>query len=209
MRGAPCRVMMGSSTSRIIPADAGSRAGRRAGLHIPGDHPRGCGEHVDQDVVVSRCDGSSPRMRGAPARKLWNSLYSRAIPADAGSTDYPARPAAADQDHPRGCGEHPSVSGLRCVARESSPRMRGAHIQGQFDSPSSGIIPADAGSTMGLCKVAFLMMDHPRGCGEHPVVPDPHSQMRGSSPRMRGAPRLCHIADTHRGIIPADAGSTH
>ena len=169
MRGAPCRVMMGSSTSRIIPADAGSRAGRRAGLHIPGDHPRGCGEHVDQDVVVSRCDGSSPRMRGAPARKLWNSLYSRAIPADAGSTDYPARPAAADQDHPRGCGEHPSVSGLRCVARGSSPRMRGALGVGGGHIAGVGIIPADAGSTVAASPPRQQPWDHPRGCGEHHV----------------------------------------
>ena len=49
----------------------------------------------------------------------------------------------------------------------SSPRMRGAHIQGQFDSPSSGIIPADAGSTGDRQSTVGVQGDHPRGCGEH------------------------------------------
>ena len=51
--------------------------------------------------------------------------------------------------------------------------------------------------------------DHPRGCGEHWLWAVRSILTRGSSPRMRGA--HCHILDMHiaRGIIPADAGSTH
>ena len=30
----------------IIPADAGSTIATTAGLHLPPDHPRGCGEHA-------------------------------------------------------------------------------------------------------------------------------------------------------------------
>ena len=53
-----------------------------------------------------------------------------------------------------------------------------------------------------------IELDHPRGCGEHYVIPDGSRLPEGSSPRMRGAPRvgsyLCRLIR----IIPADAGST-
>ena len=51
--------------------------------------------------------------------------------------------------------------------------------------------------------------DHPRGCGEHHpqdrVLPD----LRGSSPRMRGALKNAVKQKEILGIIPADAGSTN
>ena len=52
------------------------------------------------------------------------------------------------------------------------------------------------------------MEDHPRGCGEHPLNSMPTSYPRGSSPRMRGAPRFINKLMSNDRIIPADAGST-
>ena len=86
MRGAlsQCGCLM--ADNRIIPADAGSTFSISYLLKIPGDHPRGCGEHSGR----CRCHpvnwGSSPRMRGAPGVRRSRVWWWRIIPADAGST---------------------------------------------------------------------------------------------------------------------------
>ena len=48
------------------------------------------------------------------------------IPADAGSTEWYRQDGTGNVDHPRGCGEHPSIASLTACSRGSSPRMRGA-----------------------------------------------------------------------------------
>ena len=69
----------------------------------------------------------------------------------------------------------------------SSPRMRGAHYAGHAAGIAGGIIPADAGSTIGSLTVFGLSWDHPRGCGEHAIPASLLALTVGSSPRMRGA----------------------
>ena len=74
------------------------------------------------------------------------------------------------KDHPRGCGEHLTTDGTSGVAGGSSPRMRGALPAETYRRQKYGIIPADAGSTAYHLRIAGQCPDHPRGCGEHPVV---------------------------------------
>ena len=93
--------------------------------------------------------GSSPRMRGALLRQHESFDLHGIIPADAGSTPGGTGRACSHRDHPRGCGEH--WNGIQSMDGwiGSSPRMRGAlqpHIQRR---PIPGIIPTDAGSTLG------------------------------------------------------------
>ena len=75
---------------RIIPADAGSTLLDFAALAGWRDHPRGCGEHVENDLAYFEEKGSSPRMRGALERLKTMKKIKRIIPADAGSTPCPA-----------------------------------------------------------------------------------------------------------------------
>ena len=86
--------------------------------------------------------------------------------------------------------------------------MRGAPHPIRRALRTSGIIPADAGSTFRIVTLARAVGDHPRGCGEH----DPGENMAwdasGSSPRMRGALFSRSVATGLSRIIPADAGST-
>ena len=148
MRGALSRNSVQGAPVRIIPADAGSTTAPRRRAHPGGDHPRGCGEHVDGLRAGPGGAGSSPRMRGAlpccktrrPARGI--------IPADAGSTQVAQYKDVADRDHPRGCGEHSSRAKLHACDMGSSPRMRGARSRDYDQRSGSGIIPADAGSTI-------------------------------------------------------------
>ena len=147
-------------------------------------------------------------MRGAPAERVGGKGIVGIIPADAGSTsDYRSDPVPAE-DHPRGCGEHGMLKGLKSKTRGSSPRMRGA--QGRLVSQryQGRIIPADAGSTLSVSRYVFRQGDHPRGCGEHSRMSPGWGLPSGSSPRMRGAPPATLTHCQPGGIIPADAGST-
>ena len=86
--------------------------------------------------------------------------------------------------------------------------MRGAHVQLVADETVKRIIPADAGSTTAFTPIERILEDHPRGCGEHSVLPTSGPTLTGSSPRMRGAQDVGHADVDLLGIIPADAGST-
>ena len=111
-------------------------------------------------------------------------------------------------DHPRGCGEHAMKGGKVTFSQGSSPRMRGALLKTWLSLLMLGIIPADAGSTAFYTATPIPSTDHPRGCGEHVDRQDVDRGIRGSSPRMRGAPPWARRWPRGTGIIPADAGST-
>ena len=106
-------------------------------------------------------------MRGARRSGLRCLIAVRIIPADAGSTCLSAGVTTSGWDHPRGCGEHSSLWPFLSLQAGSSPRMRGAQGNGNFDFHSIRIIPADAGSTITIPVPPTVNTDHPRGCGEH------------------------------------------
>ena len=86
-------------------------------------------------------------MRGAPEGLDLGNTPTRIIPADAGSTFLFALEKWDLQDHPRGCGEHIMRAFSVALKCGSSPRMRGARLQGARRILVGRIIPADAGST--------------------------------------------------------------
>ena len=109
MRGALVVEVAGDGDAGIIPAYAGStpRAASTAGAE--GDHPRVCGEHLCSSRPLSVSQGSSPRMRGAPRHHPRLKVERGIIPAYAGSTQRQYIRKRRHGDHPRVCGEHPSV----------------------------------------------------------------------------------------------------
>ena len=86
--------------------------------------------------------------------------------------------------------------------------MRGARGTARPTTVRTGIIPADAGSTRTAAGLSVNCRDHPRGCGEHKLSLVHCQWIKGSSPRMRGAPVVRSHRSDYAGIIPADAGST-
>ena len=90
-------------------------------------------------------------------------------------------------DHPRMCGEHHGLEHLLHAHRGSSPHVRGAQSVFAGTERREGIIPACAGSTSGRMLVWATVRDHPRMCGEHPVLFLPPFVGEGSSPHVRGA----------------------
>ena len=158
--------------------------------------------------TIASTTGSSPRMRGARPPPGYTRAARRIIPADAGSTPGCRCEYCTHKDHPRGCGEHHVDQRLDPIGAGSSPRMRGAHVFNRSVATLRRIIPADAGSTFPHQSCHWPTEDHPHGCGEHSVAPLRMSCRAGSSPRMRGAPRLHGLVPRLLRIIPADAGST-
>ena len=208
MRGTRNSVSRSPIARRIIPADAGNTSCRRWGWSPQKDHPRGCGEHDTQDPAEEAKRGSSPRMRGTHTSGATPHHYRRIIPADAGNTGDVAFGGLCDEDHPRGCGEHPGSACSPGRCRGSSPRMRGTLVLGLGANHHLGIIPADAGNTETHSVPSMRFRDHPRGCGEHISRKATRLFWKGSSPRMRGTRSVAVMAQALQGIIPADAGNT-
>ena len=86
--------------------------------------------------------------------------------------------------------------------------MRGALGNWPDTVGVKGIIPAYAGSTAQRIRHDAAERDHPRVCGEHDGEGRWVKSIRGSSPRMRGAPAASCFPHGDHGIIPAYAGST-
>ncbi len=86
VRGAPVVVCHLVRVQGIIPACAGSTVTCHCIATNSRDHPRMCGEHVDDRGDVHWEVGSSPHVRGAPPRRPQTAAARGIIPACAGST---------------------------------------------------------------------------------------------------------------------------
>ena len=92
--------------------------------------------------------------------------------------------------------------------RGSSPRMRGKPDFTDSITGTKRLIPAHAGKTSFLGVPSLRGGAHPRACGENTRFLTYEVYKWGSSPRMRGKPRLRRIMAARRGLIPAHAGKT-
>ena len=129
-------------------------------------------------------------------------------PADAGKTGFASPSCRILKDHPRGCGEN-TPSSLRMPTQGGSPpRMRGKLSLFSGIVRITGITPADAGKTMLLGRRFVSLQDHPRGCGENPILHDFRAVGTGSPPRMRGKPVDDIDCYECTRITPEDAGKT-
>ena len=72
--------------SGITPADAGKTPDSYLCLSCKQDHPRGCGENVEDACEQSVALGSPPRMRGKLIDEETGEITDRITPADAGKT---------------------------------------------------------------------------------------------------------------------------
>ena len=130
------------------------------------------------------------------------------IPACAGSTRDPAQARRFYGDHPRMCGEHDTGEPTVVLVVGSSPHVRGAQWLESDAKRWMGIIPACAGSTSTRPAWSLGSRDHPRMCGEHPLLAQMNIPTAGSSPHVRGAQTHLRRVRLRLGIIPACAGST-
>ena len=208
LRGTPRCSRPCGMRSGIIPALAGNTPPANHSPCRKGDHPRACGEHTDNTAMTFNSEGSSPRLRGTPEKRVRDRQTHGIIPALAGNTNYPYQMVRRLWDHPRACGEHLARAFGRGRPAGSSPRLRGT--LGVIDAHLRflGIIPALAGNTRLRMSRRTWIRDHPRACGEHSITFDSRQLAPGSSPRLRGTPFTAAAPRPAVGIIPALAGNT-
>ena len=193
---------------RFIPACAGNTGTEHQGPKKETVHPRVCGEHGIRAGSTARALGSSPRVRGTRAGRVVAGAGDRFIPACAGNTSaLPARSSPASV-HPRVCGEHAQDAGSIIPESGSSPRVRGTHHPQSVIPVHERFIPACAGNTSPAETSQEYTPVHPRVCGEH--ISDSRETVgrTGSSPRVRGTPRVLQRPAQHDRFIPACAGNT-
>ena len=111
--------------------------------------------------------------------------------------------------HPHVCGEHKVAFANNEQVQGSSPRMRGTHVLSRAADDLHGLIPTYAGNTGHYTVRGGVHGAHPHVCGEHTGEVRLSFAHLGSSPRMRGTPRIRHATDGFAGLIPTYAGNTH
>ena len=74
-------------SGRITPADAGKTSPTERTRRNAWDHPRGCGENIDNLPLLLDAVGSPPRMRGKPGYTDEAKKPLGITPADAGKTN--------------------------------------------------------------------------------------------------------------------------
>ena len=171
------------------------------------NHPRACGEQLEQMDLQTLAEGSPPRVRGAAIDVPKASIAPGIIPAHAGNSHKGRACSRGLRDHPRACGEQVPWSTYTSSLVGSSPRARGTSLAGLRVLPAVGIIPARAGSSLSAAESSRRARGHPRVCGEQSLSSNKNLQVQGSSPRVRGAAGPHRLPSRQPGIIPACAGS--
>ena len=208
VRGSQQRILERFYRVGIIPAGAGLTPFSTPLFMDSRDHPRGCGAHPADSIDYQLKQGSSPRVRGSPARLFTTFSQLGIIPAGAGLTFSRAKLHSTTRDHPRGCGAHFAPCQKLRNSQGSSPRVRGSRAISAAAILCRRIIPAGAGLTVALLTICSADWDHPRGCEAHLFSEIQGAIAEGSSPRVRGSPWQKPLLSMPRGIIPAGAGLT-
>ena len=130
-------------------------------------HPRVCGENFFTQLIDTRKNGSSPRVRGKPWPPGVVINLSRLIPACAGKTAFQDYLPCTGPAHPRVCGENEKIVNNITARHGSSPRVRGKPVSGLVGGVVVRLIPACAGKTGFGVGGGCGGQAHPRVCGEN------------------------------------------
>ena len=165
-----------------------------------------CGEKSTAALNDVELSGSPPRVRGEAKKAAIFSLYTRITPACAGRSDDLQRPGEMDQDHPRVCGEKPSLPINFPLTTGSPPRVRGEGSERNRNYTEDGITPACAGRSFYRHGIGTCTRDHPRVCGEKHDLHIFSCTHQGSPPRVRGEVGGLEWPEADKRITPACAG---
>ena len=158
-------------------------------------------------MSMSKCCGSSPRVRGTGREIPANQRIGRFIPACAGNGLPVSRWRLGFAVHPRVCGERSLSRKTEQGRIGSSPRVRGTDGLEQLCVPLRRFIPACAGNGQPWVFAFNVSPVHPRVCGERMQTATKARERIGSSPRVRGTVGQRHPRDAQGRFIPACAGN--
>ena len=156
--------------------------------HLPGDHPRTCGEKVLARLFGPSWGGSPPHMRG----KVKSCAAAK----------------TSAWDHPRTCGEKHTINDNMKTVKGSPPHMRGKDSVMYGLQRVHGITPAHAGKRPVWPGSSAAHRDHPRTCGEKAAGRIFRAFHSGSPPHMRGKVMALPSKGKKVRITPAHAGKS-
>ena len=208
MRGKPAPAPRRLHPRGLIPARAGKTTCSTRGSPPTTAHPRACGENPTSVSPRVLSNGSSPRVRGKLVRAVNAVHTSGLIPARAGKTSRSSPRRPGGRAHPRACGENLPRPMVPVWMAGSSPRVRGKLRLPGIRAHGVRLIPARAGKTTPYGLRVTMITAHPRACGENRSPPGGGASCAGSSPRVRGKPKLRNMSTQTLGLIPARAGKT-
>ena len=164
-------------------------------MYLSGDGARAritpayAGKRAAENAMLLDDTGSPPPMRGKGQSRTFGGCCGRITPAYAGKSSIFLSASFDTGDHPRLCGE--KVKKCCCAIAEagSPPPMRGKAFVDRCVSDAERITPAYAGKSRYVKSMRYVVLDHPRLCGEKRLV-------------------LRHVHGKKR-ITPAYAGKRH
>ena len=130
MRGKVSFGVVEDILDRITPAYAGKSFRKTAVRHAIKDHPRLCGEKLQDTADFTHVAGSPPPMRGKVSQADQDERGHGITPAYAGKSGNAGETDWKERDHPRLCGEKVLVMMRKLRESGSPPPMRG-----KADSP--------------------------------------------------------------------------
>ena len=149
---------------------------------------------------------NTPANAGKSLRPRCDSALVGITPACAGKSENRDTADIHPWDHPRVCGEKPSVQPAKLYIQGSPPRVRGKACRLKSRGWRRRITPACAGKRVTDENGLPMTEDHPRVCGEKPPRRDRRPHTGGSPPRVRGKVLDYRVGADSGGITPACAG---
>ena len=147
-------------------------------------------------------------MRGKGVKPRDKRVAVGITPAYAGKSSTLTKCCREIRDHPRVCGEKHWRKVIFIFLWGSPPRMRGKAKRRHRSMPRTRITPAYAGKRIFERARAGSGRDHPRVCGEKPILLPISSSRLGSPPRMRGKDIKSSYLSFLPRITPAYAGKS-
>ena len=206
LRGSRGRQHSFHGHQRVIPVPAGQPFFPFPSFGEAAGHPRTCGAAGIRRRGRGSAQGSSPYLRGSrpPAVRAWRPAG--VIPVPAGQPTIRKFWKYRSKGHPRTCGAALVQRQARHKHRGSSPYLRGSLLPDQGIVQAVRVIPVPAGQPMTLNPSRTWIRGHPRTCGAAVLGMDGSIQMTGSSPYLRGSPRLWWWMVSRQRVIPVPAG---
>ena len=145
-------------------------------MYLSGDGARAritpayAGKRAAENAMLLDDTGSPPPMRGKGQSRTFGGCCGRITPAYAGKSSIFLSASFDTGDHPRLCGE--KVKKCCCAIAEagSPPPMRGKAFVDRCVSDAERITPAYAGKSRYVKSMRYVVLDHPRLCGEKCVA---------------------------------------
>ena len=147
VRGTLCHSAFWWTLTRFNPARAGNTLAGNTERGRQTVQPRACGEHLTTGPGAMSTHGSTPRVRGTPARSAVDSHPGRFNPARAGNTVPTRSNRGCSTVQPRACGEHQEAITHDRPVGGSTPRVRGTPWLDRPVGDTGRFNPARAGNT--------------------------------------------------------------